>query len=87
METGCYIQGSWGQYAMGRLCWFAEQQGWKNEYSVNEDSQSNFDLDLLVELADEAELWLNENVAPPDHSFGWCDGEFMLWHNNEWQSY
>jgi hypothetical protein len=86
MEAGCYIQGSWGQYAMGRLCSFAESQGWVNEYSVNEDSQKDIDLDLLVELADEAELWLNENVAPENHSFGWVDGEFMLLTTADWQS-
>ena len=86
METGCYIQGSWGQYAIGRLCSFAEAQGWKNEYSVNEDSLKDFDLDFVVELADEAEAWLNEHVAPPDHSFGWFDGEFYLWSNSDWRS-
>jgi len=86
METGCYIQGSWGQYAIGRLCSIAEAHGWKNEYQVTEDTVTNFDLDFAIELADEAELWLNDNVAPDGHSFGWFDGEFYLWSNTDWQN-
>lgn len=86
METGCYIAGSWGQYAFGRLCSFAEENGWKNEYMINEDSQKNFDLDFLIELADEAEVWLNQNVAPEGCSFGWFDGEFFLWSDRDWET-
>jgi hypothetical protein len=84
-ERGCYIEGSWGQYAFGRLCVLAESFGWKNEYMITESSINDFDLDFLIEIADNAEQWLNDNAAPKDHSFGWFDGEFYLWPDQEWQ--
>ena len=84
IENGCYISGAWGQYAMGRLLSIAESFGWQNEYGVNENNQNDFDLELLVELAGEAEIWLNENIAPKGTTFGWFDGEFYLWNNEEW---
>jgi hypothetical protein len=34
--------------------------------------------EVLDYAADEAEQWLNDNVAPDDYSFGWHDGEFYL---------
>lgn len=35
-------------------------------------------------LADEAEDWLNENIAQPGYSFGWADGEFFLMAYSWW---
>ena len=41
----------------------------------------------LSDAGDEVETWLNDNVAPEDHLFGWFDGEFFLqsidWWNDE----
>jgi hypothetical protein len=84
IQTGCYIDGHWGQYGFGRLLTVAESFGWVNASNVNEDNQNDFDLEFVVDLADEAENWLNENVAPADTSFGWFDGEFFLWTNTDW---
>lgn len=36
------------------------------------------------EMADKAETWLNDNVAPEGYSFGWHDGEFYLWSTADW---
>lgn len=36
-------------------------------------------------LADEAETWLNEHVAPHGFSFGWHDGDFTLCHDEWWE--
>jgi len=36
-------------------------------------------------LGDEAEEWLNENIAKPGFSFGWSDGEFFLMDNSWWE--
>lgn len=30
------------------------------------------------ELADQAETWLNDHIAPDGWSFGWIDGDFCL---------
>jgi hypothetical protein len=41
--------------------------------------------ECTVSLADRAEQWLNDNVAPEGWSFGWHDGEFYFWPNDEWE--
>jgi hypothetical protein len=38
------------------------------------------------ELADRAEEWLNDNVAPEGWAFGWHDGEFYFWSASTWES-
>ena len=35
-------------------------------------------------LCDEAEDWLNENVAQPGYMFGWSEGEFFLMPYSWW---
>lgn len=35
-------------------------------------------------LADDAEAWLNK-IAPEGWSFGWHDGEFFLWSDEDWE--
>lgn len=35
-------------------------------------------------MADMAETWLNDNVAPDGYYFGWHDGEFFLWSFAQW---
>lgn len=39
--------------------------------------------EVLDYAADEAELWLNDNVAPDGYVFGWVDGEFYLMVDHE----
>lgn len=36
-------------------------------------------------LGDEAEEWLNDNIAQPEYSFGWYEGEFFLMPTEWWQ--
>lgn len=36
-------------------------------------------------IVDRAEQWLNENIAPRNHHFGWLDGEFLLMPHEWWQ--
>ncbi len=38
-----------------------------------------------MDAADEAEVWLNATVAPEGYSFGWSDGEFFLWSDQDWE--
>lgn len=37
------------------------------------------------EMADQAEEWLNDHVAPAGYMFGWHDGEFFLWSDDQWE--
>lgn len=41
--------------------------------------------DALMDSADEVEAWLNTYVAPTGHYFGWHDGEFFLWSDEQWE--
>jgi hypothetical protein len=41
--------------------------------------------ELVYNLSDEAEEWMNDNVAPEGFAFGWHDGEWFLWSIKEWQ--
>jgi hypothetical protein len=36
------------------------------------------------ELCEQAEAWLNKHIAPEGWSFGWHNGEFMLWSESDW---
>ena len=37
------------------------------------------------DLADKCEHELNEQLAPIGYSFGWHDGEFFLWSDEDWE--
>jgi len=41
--------------------------------------------EAVVDMADDAENWLNDNVAPEGYAFGWHDGEFFLWTDADWE--
>lgn len=75
-EAGCWISGSLGIYAIQELITIAAIHG----YITSESYKNNKDKDSEVEMweADEAEDWLNDNVAPEGYQFGWADGEFFL---------
>lgn len=73
LSTGCWVDGRWGQYGIERLLSIAKEFGW----SVSGDIEVN-DLDRLSDLADEAEEWMNNRVAPKGCSFGWYNSEFFL---------
>lgn len=112
-DTGCWIDGHWGQYGPDRLISIAVTQGWELEgddaalaqiaftrldeigprgdeaerlVQAFADEHDVLDCDVftfLVELADEAETWLNDQ-CPEGFAFGWYDGEFFL-QPNEWR--
>lgn len=96
-DAGCWIDGHHGQYATPMLCQLAIGQGmpmadadkmdvyaWLNQsrdvWAVTDDVIEN-----VVELSDDALVWLNENIAPDGYAFGWHNGEFFLWSIAEWE--
>ncbi|MFY1620061.1 hypothetical protein [Micromonospora sp. WMMD736] len=55
--------------------------------SPSSPEASDGDWEALYEqggLADQAEAWLNDHVAPEGFVFGWHDGEFFLWPVHVW---
>lgn len=89
-DAGCWIEGSWGHYADQRLCQIADGLGWEidpvsKKYVDNYPNATGEDSDIVRDLADEAEEWLNRNLAPEGYRFGWVDGEFYLWSEDDWR--
>lgn len=89
-DAGCWIGGHWGQYAAPRLCEIAQAHGWEIDaeskaYIDNYSNGSAEDSEIVYELADKAEEWMNRHVAPKGYSFGWQDGEFYLWSIGDWE--
>lgn len=100
-DVGCWIDGTWGRYGSTVLIHRAWDCGMTREADAlavvaayndgrlesTQTAGSEF-VDLLAEidgLADAAEAWLNEQLAPERHSFGWFQGEFFLWADEEWE--
>lgn len=98
-DAGCWIDGHWGQYGITRLIEIANGHGFplspEDETAVETYNAGDFDFesdgqvydaaDWVVQVGDDAEAWLNENVAPEGFSFGWHDGEFFLWSTADWE--
>lgn len=98
LDIGCWIEGHRGHYATSGLVWKACDWGFEIDdsdrlaleaYEAGNDEIFHLGekvevFDWVVELADEAEAWLNDHVAPEGHSFGWMDCEFYLWTDEEW---
>jgi hypothetical protein len=40
---------------------------------------------VLADGAEDAEQWLNDFAAPDGYSFGWHEGEFFLWSDEQWE--
>lgn len=82
LPLGCYIDGTHGIYAPRRLCMIAYEYGWSG--GVPTDEQCRSESDFAMEMAEEAEAWLNENVAEDGNAFGWFDGCFFYWSEQDW---
>lgn len=98
-DAGCYVDGHWGQYGSARMIQVAEQFGYEDVevgaiaekhlssmYPSTSDTLTDDEHDILMDALDVAEQWLNEHVAPEGYSFGWHDGEYFLWSNEEWEN-
>lgn len=80
-DVGCYVDSTHGIYITNRICALAKLFGWNGLPDYVNTSES-----LDLEYADEAEIWLNKNVASEGCSFGWLDGEFHYQTTEWWQT-
>lgn len=87
-DAGCWVDGHWGWRGSYRLIQLAHEFGWQ-EYTaapIDPDHALSGDGEEFIhDIADEAEAWMNNNVAPDGHSFGWFDGEWFLWSHSTWE--
>lgn len=89
-QAGCWIDGHWGHYGLARLIEIANNHGYEKDASMAADYLYNgFEpeddrFEWIHEASEEAESWMNENIAPEGYCFGWYDGEFFLWSIEMW---
>jgi hypothetical protein len=84
-STGCWIDDRWGHYAPARLIQIAVDLGWQDQDAAELADcymdHKGMDADKAERTfwaSEDAEDWLNENVAREGYMFGWSDGEFFL---------
>lgn len=85
LETGCYIDGHHGHYGSAEVILLAADLGYNTFQDITSAKEylAGGDVEWIMEMADDAEHWLNENIAAPEHYFGWFDGEFF-YQTAEW---
>jgi hypothetical protein len=97
-DAGCYVDGHWGQYAIAHMVNRAEEFGYSDAEVIDLANRhiasigpstapglSDDEYEALSQACDEVEEWLNDNVAPDGYSFGWHEGEFFLWSDEQWE--
>lgn len=99
-DAGCWIAGHLGHYGILRVVEIAAEHGmgvsaddaramtaYREGNLVTDANGGLIDqYEIVVDLSDEAERWLNDNVAPEGFTFGWHDGEFYLWSDDDWNA-
>lgn len=80
-EAGCIFEGHRGHYIYDAIIQFALDEGWAAVVDVDWTDEAK------VDIAEQAESWLNENIADHAWAYGWHYGEFfympMSWWNSE----
>lgn len=56
---------------------------WVREGELLSDTEA-WTMENWQEFIEEVETWFNDAVAPEGYSFGWHDGDFMLWSESSW---
>lgn len=95
-DAGCWIDGHWGQYAVGRLVEIAVAYGFSDLDAADLATRhlasispsdavglTDDEHERLVDAADDAEAFLN-TLVPDGFWFGWDDGEFLLVSEDAW---
>lgn len=82
-ETGCIFDSHRGIYIPQEIVELARDWGWQFDgwQEWEADNDENHD---VYELSDQAVDWLNTDVAHDGYSFGWWEGNFMYWSDEEW---
>lgn len=99
-STGCWIDGNWGHYGVARLISIVQDLGmeisdldesalvaynnWDEEFQDEVTGEYHSSYEWLFSLGDEAEDWLNENIAKPGYLFGWFESELFYMPYSWW---
>jgi len=96
---GCVLEGHRGWRITADALMLALDAGWTPStigtaelravlltYVDSDDTQQTIEAGQIIsELDDEALAYLTEHFAPENASFGWHDGELMLWSSESWE--
>ena len=89
-NAGCWVDGARGWAAPIHMVDIAVERGWpitdedQEILDLVKDRRGDCDRETWQELCDDVESWLNDHVAPEGFSFGWHDGDFVLWTLASW---
>jgi hypothetical protein len=84
-DAGCWVDGVRGWHALAYMV--VNLATHRCGYPLSDEDRAMVELydagqrdltDEVHEIADEAEAWLNEHVAPDGYTFLWIDGDFCL---------
>jgi hypothetical protein len=94
-EPGTYVNNWWGTYAVARATIIAKEIGAPIAPDIiaiaHQDLASTPDnihagpsitleqSELMEEALEEAETWLNQTRALPEHYWGWAEGDWGHW--------
>lgn len=100
VEPGCYIDGHWGQYGPSRVLSVADDilgTHYFDECIAALDDEIRAEMaesrsmsdeipgcETVIWVAEEAEQALND-ATPDSWAWGWHDGEFFLWSDEQWE--
>lgn len=97
-DAGCYVEGWWGQYAGAHMVMRATEFGYSDAevialarkkldemFPTSGEQLSDDEYEILSDMIEDVETWLNYNVAPALYLFGWYEGEFYLWTEKQWE--
>ena len=98
-ELGCVLEGHRGWRITADALTLALDLGWIPNnigtaelravlltYVDSDDTQQTIEAGEIVNsLDDEALAYLTEQYAPENASFGWHEGELMLWSSESWE--
>lgn len=88
-ETGCYVDGTWGNYALGRMIDVAKGFGFslsaegEKVLTRNYGNLTDDEYEIIREIGDDAEEYLNTYHAEDGYSWQWYEGEFGYWANED----
>ena len=79
-EEGCYGDGSFGaDHVAQKVFDIATGEGWDSRFEL----EGLCDMEILVDLENEAIEYLNDHCSDDDHYWGYENGDFGYWRIEE----
>lgn len=79
-EEGCYGDGSFGpDHVAQKVFDIATSEGWDSRFEL----EGLTDIEILVDLENEAIEYLNDHCSDEDHYWGYENGGFGYWRIEE----